>query len=47
MSMLELANLETLVQRSFYYKTKEDNKFKVKKIVSHHTLENGEEYLIK
>jgi hypothetical protein len=32
-SLLELANLETLLQRTFYYKTKEDNVFKVKRII--------------
>jgi hypothetical protein len=32
-SLLELANLETLLQRTFCYKTKEDNIFKVKRII--------------
>jgi hypothetical protein len=34
-SLLELANLETLLQRTFCYKTKEDNIFKVKKIIAY------------
>jgi hypothetical protein len=32
-NLLELANKNTLLQRTFYYKTKEENKFKVKKIL--------------
>jgi hypothetical protein len=32
-SLLELANLETLLQRTFCYKTKEDNVFKVERII--------------
>jgi hypothetical protein len=34
-SLLELADLETLLQRTFCYKTKEDNVFKVKKIIAY------------
>jgi hypothetical protein len=34
-SLLELANLETLLQRTFCYKTEEDNIFKVKKIIAY------------
>jgi hypothetical protein len=34
-SLLELANKDTLLQRTFCYKTKEENKFKVKKILAH------------
>jgi hypothetical protein len=33
-SLLELANLETPLQRTFRYKTKEDNIFKVKRIIA-------------
>ncbi len=34
-SLLELANLETLLQHNFCYKLEEENKFKVKKILQH------------
>jgi hypothetical protein len=32
-SLLELANLETLIQRTFRYETKEDNEFKVEDLL--------------
>jgi hypothetical protein len=34
-SLLELANLETLLQRTFHYKTKEEKEFKVEKILDY------------
>jgi hypothetical protein len=34
-SLLELANLETLLQQTFRYKTKEEKEFKVKKILDY------------
>jgi hypothetical protein len=34
-SLLELANLETLLQRTFRYKIKEEKEFKVKKILDY------------
>jgi hypothetical protein len=34
-SLLELANLETLLQQTFRYETEEDNIFKVEKIIAH------------
>jgi hypothetical protein len=34
-SLLELANLETLLQRTFRYKTKEEKEFKVEKILDY------------
>jgi hypothetical protein len=46
-SLLELANLETLLQRTFRYKTKEDNTFKVKKIVAHRGNNYKKEFLVK
>jgi hypothetical protein len=46
-NLLELANLETLLQRTFRYKTKEDNTFKVKKIVAHRGNNYKKEFLVK
>jgi len=34
-NLLELANLEILIQRTFCYKIEEDNVFKVKKIIAY------------
>jgi hypothetical protein len=34
-SLLELASSKTLLQRTFCYKTKEDNIFKVKRIIAY------------
>jgi hypothetical protein len=45
--MLELADLETLLQKTFYFKTEEDNVFKVKKILAHYSNSNRKEYLVK
>ena len=46
-NMLELADLATLLQKTFHFKTEEDNVFQVKKILRHQTKSNGKEYLIK
>jgi hypothetical protein len=34
-SLLELADLKTLLQKIFYFKTEEENKFEVERIVTH------------
>jgi hypothetical protein len=46
-SLLELANLETLLQRTFRYKTKEDNIFKVKRIIRQRGNNYKKEFLVK
>jgi hypothetical protein len=46
-NLLEPANLETLLQRTFRYKTKEDNTFKVEEIVAHRGNNYKKEYLVK
>jgi hypothetical protein len=46
-SLLEPANLETLLQRTFRYKTKEDNVFKVKRIVAYQGNNYKKEFLVK
>jgi hypothetical protein len=46
-NMLELVDLETLLQKTFYFETEEDNIFKVEKILAHRTKGNSKEYLIK
>jgi hypothetical protein len=37
-SLLELANLETPLQRTFRYKTEEDNKFKVEELINYRKI---------
>jgi hypothetical protein len=48
-SLLEPANLETLLQQRFRYKTKEDNVFKVERIVAYKGigLSKVKHYLVK
>jgi hypothetical protein len=49
-SLLELANLETPLQRTFRYKTKEEKEFKVEKILDYrqYSIQASEnEYLVK
>jgi hypothetical protein len=48
-SLLEPADLETLLQQRFRYKTKEDNIFKVKRIVAYKEigLSKVKHYLVK
>jgi hypothetical protein len=46
-SLLELANLETLLQQTFYYKTKENNIFKVKRIITQRGNNYKKEFLVK
>jgi hypothetical protein len=38
-SKLELANSTTLLQRTFYYKAEEENKYKVKYILDYNNIE--------
>jgi hypothetical protein len=37
-SLLELADLETPLQRTFCYKTEEDNKFKVEELINYRKI---------
>jgi hypothetical protein len=37
-SLLEPADLETLLQRTFRYETEEDNKFKVKELINYRKI---------
>jgi hypothetical protein len=46
-SLLELANLETLLQQTFCYKTKENNVFKVKRIIRQRGNNYKKEFLVK
>jgi hypothetical protein len=46
-SLLEPANLETPLQRTFRYKTKEDNVFEVEKIIAYRGNNYKKEYLVK
>jgi hypothetical protein len=46
-NLLELADLETLLQRTFRYETKEDNTFEVEEIVAHRGNNYKKEYLVK
>jgi hypothetical protein len=46
-SLLEPANPETPLQRTFRYKTEEENKFKVEKIVTHRGNNHNKEFLVK
>jgi hypothetical protein len=46
-NLLELANKDTLLQRTFCYKTKEENEFKVKKILAHWGNNYDKEFLVK
>jgi hypothetical protein len=45
--MLELVDLETLLQKTFYFEIEEDNVFKVKKILIYCSNSNRKEYLVK
>jgi hypothetical protein len=45
--LLELANLETLLQRTFCYKTKEENIFEVEKILAYYSNNYNKEFLVK
>jgi hypothetical protein len=45
--LLESANLKTLLQRTFRYKTKEENVFEVKKIIAHCGNNHNKEFLVK
>jgi hypothetical protein len=46
-NMLEPADPETPLQKTFHYEVQEDNVFEVEKILAHRTSNNGKEYLIK
>jgi hypothetical protein len=46
-SLLEPANLETPLQRTFRYKTEEDNVFKVKRIIRQRGNNYKKEFLVK
>jgi hypothetical protein len=46
-NLLELANLETPLQRTFRYKTKEDNTFEVEEIVVYGGNNYKKKYLVK
>jgi hypothetical protein len=46
-NLLEPADLETLLQRTFRYKTKEDNTFKVEEIVVYRGNNYKKKYLVK
>jgi hypothetical protein len=46
-NMLELADLATLLQKTFHFKTEEDSVFEVERILAHQDNGNGTEYLIK
>jgi hypothetical protein len=46
-NLLEPADLETLLQRNFRYKTKEDNTFEVEEIVAHRGNKHKKAYLVK
>jgi hypothetical protein len=46
-NLLEPANLETLLQRTFRYETEEDNTFEVEEIVAHRGNNYKKEYLVK
>ena len=46
-NMLELVDLATLLQKTFYFETEEDNAFEVERILAHRDNGNGTEYLIK
>jgi hypothetical protein len=46
-SLLELADLETLLQRTFRYETEEDNVFKVKRIIGQRGNNYKKEFLVK
>ena len=45
--MLELADLATLLQKTFYFETEEDGVFEVERILAHRDNGNGTKYLIK
>jgi hypothetical protein len=44
---LEPADPKTPLQKTFHFKTEEENKFKVKRIVAHQVVDNSQEYLVK
>jgi hypothetical protein len=46
-SLLEPADPETLLQRNFCYKTKEDSTFEVEEIIAHRGNNYKKEYLVK
>jgi hypothetical protein len=46
-SLLEPADPKTLLQKTFYFKTEEENEFEVKRIVAHQVVNNSQEYLVK
>ncbi|EFQ85865.1 hypothetical protein PTT_19047 [Pyrenophora teres f. teres 0-1] len=46
-SLLEPAHPDTPLQKTFHYKTEEENEFKVENIVTHRVVDNGIEYLVK
>jgi hypothetical protein len=46
-SLLEPADLVTLLQRTFSYEADQDNEFEVEKILDHRGIQRSREYLIK
>jgi hypothetical protein len=46
-SLLEPADLETPLQRTFHYETEEDNVFEVERIITHRGNNHQKEFLVK
>jgi hypothetical protein len=44
---LELVDLETLLQQTFRYETKEDDTFEVERIIAHRSDKYAKEFLVK
>jgi hypothetical protein len=46
-SLLEPADPKTPLQKTFHFKTEEENEFEVERIVAHQVIDNSQEYLVK
>jgi hypothetical protein len=46
-SLLEPADPKTPLQKTFHFKTEEENEFEVERIITHQVVNNSQEYLVK